>query len=319
MGKFFVSGRGERWTFLSLPVSANMSFFPAFFFLLSVLFSSYSTGCHRIFATAAHLPLSPSSHLSIPFTRNQWVKDVACRDERGAAITPFLELCYYDKTYPLGLNGTLLSPRNLEKKADRLPALRLTDIPDRGDKCTASWDSSVPVRCGSDKTRFLVAKLGARGLSDTESWPALDANNQTATTAIVELFQEGGEARVRCTPRWIRRDGTAPGVLGVKTLPASQSVLVTQSGELFFCFEVDERRGSPSKKFAYLPFLSLRTIMQPAPCTTAKPRSPSLAKPRTFTKTRLFLWHRSLSVTRSRQTPLRRRATNAICPASSRA
>lgn len=124
---------------------------------------------------------------------------------------------------------------------DRLPALRLTDIRDpyltkkeKMDKCFATWDKNVPVRCGSDATRYLVAKLGARGLSDRDSWPALDANNATATTAVVELFQLGGaEVRVRCSPRWIRRDGSEASKNPFQR-PVVRSALVTQTGEPFF-------------------------------------------------------------------------------------
>lgn len=81
--------------------------------------------------------------------------------------------------------------------------------------CRATWskDGTVPVRCGVDKTRYIVARMGAGGKSDRDSWPAVGADNQTATTAVVELFADAasaGDLRVRCTPRWRRKDQSPP-------------------------------------------------------------------------------------------------------------
>ena len=150
------------------------------------------------------------------------------------------------------------SPLRTSEGRNRLPAIRLTDLIARErslnrstGSCTASWDDtgSVPVRCGSDKTRYLVANLGSNGRLDIESWPALDANNKTATTAVVELFQDGGEVRVRCSPRWIRRDGSSPPSLSFdRNLdyrgPIVQSTLVTQTGKPCFCFEIENNNVS---------------------------------------------------------------------------
>ena len=150
------------------------------------------------------------------------------------------------------------SPLTTSEDRNRLPAIRLTDLIARErslnrstGSCTASWDDtgSVPVRCGSDKTRYLVANLGSNGRLDIESWPALDANNKTATTAVVELFQDGGEVRVRCSPRWIRRDGSSPpSPPFYRNLdyrgPVVQSTLVTQTGKPCFCFEIENYKVS---------------------------------------------------------------------------
>lgn len=98
----------------------------------------------------------------------------------------------------------------------RYPALRLADVEPANataaGSCRAKWDPSVPVRCGPDKTRNLIYRTGARGQSDLTSWPSRDANNASATTAVVELFQSNttGELRLSCSPRWLRRDRSPP-------------------------------------------------------------------------------------------------------------
>ena len=161
----------------------------------------------------------------------------------GPFIANPYELCRYGSTTP----GVTASPLRPEALRNRLPAIRLTDLIARErtlnrstGSCSARWDDTgtVPVRCGSDKTRYLVANLGSNGRSDSESWPALDANNATATRAVVELFQDGGEVRVRCSPRWIRRDGSQPPSPPFNRNldyrgPVVQSTLVTQTGKPF--------------------------------------------------------------------------------------
>ena len=171
-----------------------------------------------------------------------------CSPFNGPVIADPYEICRYGSTTP-GVSDNMLSasPLRTSEGRNRLPAIRLTDLIARErslnrstGSCTASWDDtgSVPVRCGSDKTRYLVANLGSNGRLDIESWPALDANNKTATTAVVELFQDGGEVRVRCSPRWIRRDGSSPpSPPFYRNLdyrgPVVQSTLVTQTGKPF--------------------------------------------------------------------------------------
>jgi hypothetical protein len=159
---------------------------------------------------------------------------------------------------------------------DRLPALDILEIPGRDGKCFASWNSAVPVRCGFDKTRFLVANLGANGRADTESWPAVDANGATATTARVIMTQDAsGELQVRCIPRWISRDPN------VAYVPDTTSVTLTQTGESlffhFFSFFVSEIKSFffpfsffPSRAllFPHLPpFFNTSILSQPARCT----------------------------------------------------
>lgn len=93
--------------------------------------------------------------------------------------------------------------------------------------CRASWskDGTVPIRCGVDKTRFIIARVGAGGKSDRDSWPTIGADNRTATTAVVELFATAaGDLRVRCTPRWRRKDQSPPASVALTPLVTSAVV-----------------------------------------------------------------------------------------------
>ena len=263
----------------------------------------------------------------VSFSRKQWVTYPPYRNENTSTNLDgegYVGTClYYSSGSPSELcrygKAVTIDPFQL---SNRLPALRLMSFirtdpvaidSQKMGRCNAQWHQKVPVRCGSDMTRYLVANLGSNGLVDLESWPALDANNATATTAVVELFQDGGEVRVRCSPRWIRRDGSRPPanpLLG----PVVQSTLVTQAGKPFFCFELDKHMF-----FFKLHICPIKTKIQPAPCTPMRPRSPLPVKPRSCTKTRVFHPGRSLSATRSRQSPLRQLTTTATCPVSSRA
>lgn len=125
----------------------------------------------------------------------------------------------------------------------RLPAVSLKDIEPpalaANGSCRATWDTSVPVRCGVDKTRYLVEKLGARGQADTESWPARGANNSTLTTAVVELYSisvaQDQKLKLRCSPRWLRRDGSPP--QSAALTPVVTELVMTQSAGPVFAGE----------------------------------------------------------------------------------
>lgn len=120
----------------------------------------------------------------------------------------------------------------------RLPALKLSDIQPaaksrstESGSCYASWDKDgvVPVLCGSDWTRYLVAKLGSvgtKGKVDTTSWPARGANNQTLTTAIMSVVPIPGSVSFTCRPQWRRADGSYS---GTNAPPVMTSMVITQS------------------------------------------------------------------------------------------
>lgn len=128
-----------------------------------------------------------------------------------------------------GGNGTAAAASSSSSSASALPPLR---------SCRAGWskDGTVPVRCGADKTRYIVARVGAAGRADRASWPAVGADNRTATTADVELFAGpgggGGELRVRCTPRWRRRDQSPPASAAATPLVTS-AVVTFSEGPVF--------------------------------------------------------------------------------------
>jgi len=116
----------------------------------------------------------------------------------------------------------------------RLPALKLADIQPAAKSnqstgsCYASWDPAVPVLCGSDKTRYIVAKLGSGGKTtkvDTTSWPARGANNQTLTTAVMSVIPFPGGVSFQCIPVWRRADGSLP---LLSATPMMTSRVITQ-------------------------------------------------------------------------------------------
>ena len=152
--------------------------------------------------------------------------------------------------------------KSADQLLNRLPALDINQIPDRNGSCKARWDRTVPVRCGSDKTRFIVANLGANGRADTESWPAVDANNAPATTARVTLSQAPtGELRLQCIPNWVPRDTT------VQYRPEITSLELTQTGESPFSFLSEEKKekkvGLSSIFFAKFFFSSFSPALFP--------------------------------------------------------
>jgi hypothetical protein len=165
-----------------------------------------------------------------------------------------------------------VTTRSADEARYRLPALDITQIPDRNGSCVASWDGRVPVRCGSDKMRFIVANLGANGRADTESWPAVYANNAPATTARVTLSQAPtGELQLQCIPDWVPRDTT------VQYRPETTSVELTQTGESLFRFRVEEKRKE--KSFFSSDFLSLFFFFFSVHALLFPPKKPTSAGP----------------------------------------
>ena len=116
-------------------------------------------------------------------------------------------------------------------KLHRLPAISLRDIEPssatRAD-CRASWDPTVPVRCGSDLTRYLVAKLGARGQADTTTWPTT-TYAAPSTFLEVELFRDGADVSARCKVTWQRFDRQQTDVAFSLTAPVIKSMVITQT------------------------------------------------------------------------------------------
>jgi len=154
----------------------------------------------------------------------------------SACLSPGSRISYpfWDPTsFAAGGNGAPDQPVPPPLALHRLPALRLADVEPANPKngpCRAIWDPAVPVRCGADKKRYMVANLGPNGPGDTTSWPALGgANNQTTrTTAVVDVLSgPDGGAAFRCLPVWLRADGSVPQSAALTPVPTS--VVITQS------------------------------------------------------------------------------------------
>lgn len=199
-----------------------------------------------------------------------------CLNDGHRASYPFWD----PKSFGSEVGGAPSQPSPPPPLGHFLPALRLKDVAIPAEvgsrqaghfckycSCRAIWDKNVPVRCGSDMNRFLVANLGARGDSDTESWPALDANNATATTARVTITQKpDGGLQLGCVPQWVTRNGT----IGQTYLPQTLNVLLTQSGESLFLFE----SGEEEEVLLSSIFLSPTTNPPPSNQYYSRPRVP---------------------------------------------
>jgi len=116
-------------------------------------------------------------------------------------------------------------------KLHRLPAISLRDIEPSSatrDDCRASWDPTVPVRCGSDMTRYLVAKLGARGQADTTTWPTT-TYAAPSTFLELELFRDGADVSARWRVTWQRFDSQQTSATFSLVAPVIKSMVITQT------------------------------------------------------------------------------------------